>query len=54
MKSLCTIVGAVTMLGWIADLAFGASLALRGLPLPSHFGSPFMHFTYGLFGGATP
>ena len=54
MRTFFTMVGFVTVCSWIADLGFGASLALRGLPLTEHFGGPFMFFAYGLFGGATP
>ena len=54
MRIFFTTVGFVTVFSWIADLGFGASLALRGLPLTSHFGGPFMFFAYSLFGGPTP
>lgn len=53
MRAFFTVVGFITVCSWVADLAFGASLALRGLPLSSHFGGPFVHFAYGLFAGAT-
>ena len=54
MRAFFTVVGVVTVCGWIADLVFGSALALRGLPISSHFGGPFMHFAYGLFRGTTP